>query len=154
MKQQLNIAENIVKLRKKKGLTQSALAEKLYVSNKTVSKWERGAGYPEITQLFSLSRILGTTVDTLMMSERHGITIAGSLVADHIKMINSYPDMNMLSTIYSVSHGVGGNVPNVGIDLAKIDRSLKVNAVGRVGDDESGRFLVNELRQSGVHLVN
>ena len=147
---ELHLGANIARLRKKQGLTQTCLAEMLCVSNKTVSKWERGAGYPEITQLYSLSRILGTTVDTLMMSERHGITIAGSLVADHIKMINSYPDMNMLSTIYSVSHGVGGNVPNVGIDLAKIDRSLKVNAVGRVGDDESGRFLVNELRQSGV----
>lgn len=66
MKQQINIASNIVKLRRKKGLTQSALAEKLYVSNKTVSKWERGAGYPEITQLISLSKILGVSIDALL----------------------------------------------------------------------------------------
>lgn len=146
----LNIGANIARLRKKQGLTQSQLAALLCVSNKTVSKWERGAGYPEITQLFSLSRILGTTVDALMMSERSGITVAGSLVDDRIKLISSYPEMNMLSTIYSVSHAVGGNVPNVGIDLAKIDHSLKVSAVGRVGNDSNGRYLMDELRQSGI----
>lgn len=149
---ELQLGANIARLRKKQGLTQTKLAEMLCVSNKTVSKWERGAGYPEITQLFSLSRILGTTVDALMMSERCGITIAGSLVDDRIKLISTYPEKNMLSTIYSVSRGVGGNVPNVGIDLAKIDRELKINAVGRVGNDESGRFLIDEIRQSGIDV--
>ena len=149
---ELQIGANIARLRKKQGLTQTKLAEMLCVSNKTVSKWERGAGYPEITQLFSLSRILGTTVDALMCAERCGITIAGSLVDDRIKLISAYPKMNMLSTIYSVSHAVGGNVPNVGIDLAKIDRELKVNAVGRVGNDSNGLYLIDELRQSGVDV--
>ena len=147
-----NIGANIMRLRKKQGLTQSQLADMLCVSNKTVSKWERGVGYPEITQLFTLSRILGTTVDTLMMSERYGITIAGCLVDDRIKLIDSYPQMNMQSTISSISHGVGGGVPNVSIDLAKIDRSLKVNALGRVGNDVNGRYLIDELRQSGVDV--
>lgn len=71
---ELNICANIARLRKRQGLTQSQLAEMLCISNETVSKWERGGGYPEITQLFNLSRILGTTVDMLMMSERYGIT--------------------------------------------------------------------------------
>ena len=149
---ELHIGASIARLRKKQGLTQARLAEMLCVSNKTVSKWERGVGYPEITQLYSLSRILGTTVDTLMVGERCGITIAGSLVDDRIKLISSYPEMNMLSTIYSVSHAVGGNVPNVGIDLTKIDRSLKVNAVGRVGNDSNGRYLTEELRMNGVDV--
>jgi sugar/nucleoside kinase (ribokinase family) len=145
-----DIGANIARLRKKQGLTQSQLANMLCVSNKTVSKWERGVGYPEITQLFTLSRILGTTVDTLMMRERYGITVAGTLVYDRIKLINSYPKMNMQSIISSVSHGVGGGVPNVSIDLAKIDRSLNVGAVGRVGNDSDGRYLIDEIRQSGV----
>lgn len=149
---ELQLGSTIARLRKKQGLTQSALADLLHVSNKTVSKWERGAGYPEITQLYSLSRILDTTVDALLMSDRQGITVAGSLVADQIKMISAYPKMNMLSTIYSVSRGVGGNVPNVGIDLAKMDRNLRVCAVGRVGNDESGRFLADELRKNGVDV--
>ncbi|MBQ9070251.1 MAG: helix-turn-helix domain-containing protein [Clostridia bacterium] len=149
---ELNIGANISQLRKKQGMTQRQLADALCVSNKTVSKWERGAGYPEITQFFSLSRILGTTIDALMMSERCGITVAGCLVEDRIKLINSYPKMNMQSKIYAVSHAVGGNVPNVSIDLAKIDRNLKVNAMGRVGNDLNGRYLLDELRKNGVDV--
>ena len=149
---ELQLCANIARLRKKQGLTQTQLAEMLCVSNKTVSKWERGAGYPEITQLLSLARILGTTVDALMMSERCGITVAGSLVSDRIKLISAYPQMNMLSTIYSVSYAVGGSVPNVGIDLSRIDRELKIDAIGRVGNDTDGRYLVDELRQSGIDV--
>lgn len=147
---EFHVGANIARLRKKQGLTQRQLADMLCVSNKTVSKWERGAGYPEIPQLFSLSRILGTTVDALITRERCGITVAGCLVEDRIKLISSYPKMHMQSTIYGVSHAVGGSVPNVSIDLAKIDRGLRVNAVGRVGNDQNGRYLLEELRKSGV----
>lgn len=41
----ISIAANIARLRKKQGLSQTALAEMLYVSNKTVSKWERGVSH-------------------------------------------------------------------------------------------------------------
>ena len=105
-KSELNIGASIARLRKKQGLTQSELAAMLCVSNKTVSKWERGAGYPEITQLFSLSRILGTTVDTLMMNEQHGISLAGNFVVDQIKLINAYPQKSMLSSISATWHSI------------------------------------------------
>ena len=121
----IKVGQTIASLRREKGWTQHALAEKLCVSDKTVSKWERGAGYPEITQLFSLSRILGTTVDSLIMSERCGITVAGCLVDDRIKLISSYPKMFMQSTVYSVSHAVGGAVPNVSIDLANLAYTIE-----------------------------
>ena len=149
---ELQLGASIARLRKKQGLTQTALAELLCVSNKTVSKWERGAGYPEITQLYALSRILGTTVDTLLTSERNGIAIAGNFVTDQIKMIDYYPQKNMLANVSSVSSAIGGCVPNVGLDLAKIDRELKLSAIGRVGDDESGRFLVDALCKGGIDV--
>ena len=53
-------------LRKEKGLTQIELAQKLNVSNKAISRWETGEGYPEITILTSLARELGVTVDELL----------------------------------------------------------------------------------------
>jgi len=150
MKQQINIGENIAALRKKKGLTQTELAEKLYVSNKTVSKWERGAGYPEITQLASLSRILGVKIDDLLCAEKYGIAVAGNLLNDIVKMINFYPKTGMLSNILSISRAVGGCVPNVGIDLAVMDRNLPVTAIGRIGDDESGKYVLSELSKNGI----
>ena len=49
------IAENLVYYRRHKGLTQAALAETLNYSDKSVSKWERGEGLPDITVLYLLA---------------------------------------------------------------------------------------------------
>lgn len=59
----------IRKLREKKGITQSALAEKINVSDKTVSKWETGKGLPDIALIESLSKALGVSVIELMSGE-------------------------------------------------------------------------------------
>ena len=45
--------ELIVELRKKQGLTQQQLAKKLNITDKAVSKWERGLSYPDITSISS-----------------------------------------------------------------------------------------------------
>lgn len=63
------IADNIVLLRKEKGLTQAQLAEKLNYSDKAVSKWERGESLPDVAVLKSLAEILGVTVDYLLESD-------------------------------------------------------------------------------------
>lgn len=152
MKNKPNIGSNIALLRRQKGLTQTHLAELLYVSNKTVSKWERGGGYPEITQLATLARVLGTTVDRLIMGERYGIAIAGNVLTDIVKMIDAYPQKGMLSNILSLSTAVGGCVPNTGIDLTKIDRGLAVWALGRIGNDAGGKYVLAQMQQSGMDV--
>lgn len=81
---------------------------------------------------------------------RRGIAVAGNLVADVVKNIDRYPGIGMLSSIRSVSRGVGGSVPNVGIDLKRIDPFLPVSGVGCVGSDEYGRFLMDELHRAGM----
>lgn len=63
------IADNIVLLRKEKGLTQAQLAEKLNYSDKAVSKWERGESLPDVAVLKSLAEILGVSVDYLLESD-------------------------------------------------------------------------------------
>ena len=60
------IATNISSLRKKSGLTQGALAEKLNYSDKAVSKWERGESVPDILVLKQIADIFNVTVDTLI----------------------------------------------------------------------------------------
>lgn len=52
----------IRKLREEKGLTQSALAESLSVSDKAVSRWETGRGYPDISLMEPLAAALGVSV--------------------------------------------------------------------------------------------
>lgn len=62
-------AAAIKTLRKKKGLTQSALGDKLGVSDKTVSKWECAKGLPDICLLEPLAEALGVSVVELMNGE-------------------------------------------------------------------------------------
>ena len=59
----------IRKLREDKKLTQEALAAKLFVSGKTVSKWETGAGFPDISLLEPLAKALGISVIELLGGE-------------------------------------------------------------------------------------
>lgn len=49
----------IIQLRKEKGFTQQELANRLHITDKAVSKWERGLSYPDITSISSLANVLG-----------------------------------------------------------------------------------------------
>lgn len=59
----------IRKLRENKKMTQEELAEKVYVSGKTVSKWETGHGLPDISLLEPLAKALGISVIELLSGE-------------------------------------------------------------------------------------
>lgn len=61
--------KTITEMRHKKGWTQAMLAKKLNVSDKTISRWECGLGYPEITLLPTLSQIFGVSTDYLLSIE-------------------------------------------------------------------------------------
>ncbi|MBP3684008.1 MAG: helix-turn-helix transcriptional regulator [Oscillospiraceae bacterium] len=60
----------VAALRKEKGYTQQQLAEKLYISNKAISKWETGVSIPDVAMLIPLSEALGVTVTELLRCER------------------------------------------------------------------------------------
>lgn len=62
----MNMADTIAKRRKVKGLTQKQLGDKLGVTDKAVSKWERGNGYPDISYLEPLAAALDITVSELL----------------------------------------------------------------------------------------
>ncbi len=58
--------EYVATLRREKGLTQKELAKQLFISDKTVSKWERGGSIPDVTMLIPLAEVLGVTVTELL----------------------------------------------------------------------------------------
>lgn len=62
----MKLHEKIIVYRKKCGLSQETLAEKIGVSRQAVSKWETGDALPEITKLKSLADCFGVTVDFLL----------------------------------------------------------------------------------------
>ena len=63
------VGEHIAALRKEKGLTQLELAEKLHVTDKAVSRWERGVGLPDIQTIEPLAQTLGVDVLEIMRGE-------------------------------------------------------------------------------------
>ena len=63
---QENFKDVITKLRKEKGLTQLELAKKLNITDKAVSKWERGISYPDIASISALAKALDTDTSYLV----------------------------------------------------------------------------------------
>lgn len=65
----VKIGTFIAKIRKEKGLTQQKLAEKLNVSDRAVSKWERGINLPDSSIMIHLCKILGISVNELLTGD-------------------------------------------------------------------------------------
>lgn len=65
----MTLGENIQQLRKRHGLSQDALAERLDVSRQAVSKWERDEAVPELDKLVALSQAFGITLDELVTGQ-------------------------------------------------------------------------------------
>lgn len=70
MDNQEKVGKLIADLRKEQCLTQKQLADKIHVSDKTVSKWESGNGLPDTGLLDKLCGVLGITVSELLSGER------------------------------------------------------------------------------------
>lgn len=70
------IGKLIAKRRKEKVMTQGELAERLSVSNKTISKWETGAGLPDISILVDLASVLDISVDDLLRGKENEVQSA------------------------------------------------------------------------------
>lgn len=62
--------EKLQELRKNRGMTQEELAEVLYVSRTTISKWELGRGYPSIDSLKDISKFFSVSIDDLLSGEK------------------------------------------------------------------------------------
>ncbi len=65
----MELKEKLVALRKEKGLTQLAVAEKLDVSRQAISRWESGIALPSTDNLKSLSALYGVPIDYLLNSD-------------------------------------------------------------------------------------
>lgn len=76
----LYIAENIRTLRRGKGYTQEEVADLLGVSPQSVSKWERGDTYPDITLLPAIANMFKTSIDALVGMDKINDTAARSAV--------------------------------------------------------------------------
>ncbi len=75
-----NFGETIAYLRKQKGMTQNELAEKMHVTDKAVSKWERNLSCPDVNTISKLADILDVSVEELIQSKNNSQENIGSLI--------------------------------------------------------------------------
>lgn len=66
----IDVGQKIVSLRKQKGMTQKQLAEMLFITDKAVSKWERGVNFPDISIMKPLADVLEISVSELLGLEQ------------------------------------------------------------------------------------
>lgn len=79
-------------------------------------------------------------------SFRQGIAGAGNWIIDQVKVIDRYPQEDHLAIILEESQGSGGAPYNVLVGLRALDPALHLEAIGVVGDDIHGRFILDHLR--------
>ena len=91
---EMEFAERLKRYRKAKNYTQQELADLLGISNKSVSRWESGNGYPDIVLLGPLARALDVTVDALLCDE------------PPIRTLNTADWQNLLSFAFAIGGGV------------------------------------------------
>ena len=95
MEMEQTFGQRLKNYRKAKGLTQQELAEKIGVSDKTVSRWESDGGYPDVPTLAPLARALGVTVDDLLNTQRP------------IRTLTQTDWQSLLSFAFALGGGVG-----------------------------------------------
>lgn len=65
-----SLSKKLKEYRSRHNLTQKELAARLFVSDKAISKWERGNGLPDIETLVRLADLLGTPVEELLKEKK------------------------------------------------------------------------------------
>ena len=91
----MEIGNKISELRKKKGLSQEELAEKLDVSRQAVAKWESGQVYPDISNLIQISNLFNVTVDYLVRDQECMISLEAEKDSDLNKLIDFRLEANV-----------------------------------------------------------
>ena len=95
------IGSLIFQLRKEKNLTQKQLGEKLGLSDKTISKWERGLGCPDISLLRDISKIFNVNIEKILLGDLQENDINGG----NMKRIKFYVCPNCGNVINSTGDG-------------------------------------------------
>ena len=124
-----NIGETIASLRKEKGMTQSELAEKMNVTDKAVSKWERNLSCPDINTISKLANILDISVEELLKTKKN------NLKTTKVKSLS-----NLIFKVVALAMGISVTVLNI---LNEIDIKSSIILLS-IGLTCIGLYLLND----------
>jgi transcriptional regulator with XRE-family HTH domain len=106
----INIGENIKNLRKRKEITQEELAEYLGISFQSISKWERGDGFPDITMLPDIADFFNISIDDLIGAER--TVFDGGYFYDTLKQAKEYESSENYDEAIKLLREISMKYPN------------------------------------------
>lgn len=114
------VGRNISILRKKRGITQMELSNKLGISFQAVSNWERGVAMPDISNLKQLAKVLGTTTDEILGEEKpvHNIS-ATEEEATSLEPVKSEEAVAVQPLHETVEHGSGASAKALLMGMTK-----------------------------------
>lgn len=150
-------------LRKEKGMTQKELADKLHVSDRTISKWERGAGLPDASLMINLSDLLGITVNELLIGERNlskvyteetkeDIREAVSVIYQHMHVQEKKLRSRLIAVIIFIAFVIGAT--GIALKKASEDRILfppSIVCEQLQNDIDLDAALIVDRRSTGVY---
>ena len=126
----IEIADRLVKLRKKYGYSQEELADKLGLSRQAVSKWERAEASPDTDNLICLAKLYGVSLDELLATDEDVDTIVKEQVKNEKEDEKADNDHVVINNKGIFVHGEDGD--NVTIDKHGITLESKDGKVKRV----------------------
>src|ERR1700753_1305166 len=85
------------------------------------------------------------------MSERRGVLSAGTWCVDFNKSMARWPDEDTSNEVFAIDRQNGGSGSNMAFDLKRLDPDFPVEAMGLVGEDDLGGFLIAECDARGVN---
>lgn len=84
------------------------------------------------------------------MTRRNGILSGGNFIMDHVKIINAWPEQDMLADILREASSNGGGPYNVLKNLAAMQAGYPLEAAGLVGRDANGSWILSDCKAAGI----
>ncbi|MDO4797164.1 MAG: helix-turn-helix domain-containing protein [Coriobacteriales bacterium] len=146
-----NVAQGIKSLRVERGWSQEQMAERLGVSRQAITKWETGAGAPDIENLAAIARLFGVSTDSLLFGDK---VAEGGQQSDCFESITSV-DMPA-EKHYDISVGCARSVSLFVTDSEKVTVRLEAKSIAdlerafKVILDTEGRNFEVNVQNTGI----
>ncbi len=110
----MSLGEKLIQLRKKEGLSQEEVAEKLNVSRQTVSKWETDQTVPELFKIKSLSQLYNISYDYLIGENKPNLDVISiESIVDEIDWTRAWSTKYPILASYQQTNGIDKYSDNI-----------------------------------------
>lgn len=133
------VGENIIFLRKRSGMTQEVLAERINVSRQTVAKWEKGESEPDCASLMRIASLFNVTIDSLV----------GDVDPDH-KYVGVAPKGKHFFGVVTIREDGSIVLPEKALELFDLTPGSEVAILG---DEERGFALVPKKQITEMFML-